>query len=301
MSRHAIVLHRAAITVVVLSAVLPALAPIAAGQALREYEGLESDRIVQIETELLGAYARSVLPQCGDREAAVEALTWIVAEREFIGASLHRVYPLDLSKGITAADAIDDSLSRYFEMIGRRYVEAAGPPSYADSTGALSVFRARIAESPGVGDVPVPYATVAAVRFGRDALVAARATGLNVAAAEDAFARYVAGVGRKYIEARNTLKKRHLAEIQNEDWVLARLRCAECSAQDWEVGALFMKIKKGSSDYYHTRDLTCRSCGSIYTWDYFLPSFTLMNKLGIARLPGEPADSTDATILQKAP
>lgn len=289
-------------TVLALCAIgLTVAVPSVSAQALRDYTGMTSKQIVESETELLGTYARSVLPDCDDRTEAVEAITWMMAEREMIGASLHRVFPLDLQEGIAAADAIDDSLSRDFRALAVRYEEAAGAPSYADTTGALAIFRLRVAESPGVGDVPVPYATVAAIRFGRDALVAARATGHNEAAAEDAFIRYVADLGRRFVEARTTLKQRHLAEVRNEDWALARLRCEECGAQDWEVGTLFMKIKKGTSDYYHTRDLTCRQCGTLVTWDYFLPSMTLMNKIGSHRLPGEPADTTAVLNRPQAP
>ena len=268
-----------------------ALAPGLSAQAPRDYTGLSSADIVLTETELLQTYALAMAPQCGDRAAALETVTTLVAEREMIVASIHRVFPVDQVEGIGATDAIDDSLTRSFDLIARAYEAAAGPASYPDTSGALELFRERIASSPGVGEIPVPFATVAAVRYGRDALAAARASGHNEPAAEDAFLRYVARLTRSFMDARTTLRKRHLADIQNEDWVLARLRCSECGAQDWDIGALFMKIKRGTSNYHHSRELACRKCGSVITWDHFLPSFTLMNKLGAIGLPGEPPDS----------
>jgi RNase P subunit RPR2 len=261
-------------------------------QAFRDYKDLKPSDIVQVETDLLGAYVRTILPQCGDRAAALEAVLYMVSERDMIALGMDRYFPLDQIEGITASDAVDDSLARGFFAISRAYAAAAGPASYADTTGALNLFHRRIEESPGVGGIPVPFSTFAAIRFGRDALAAARASGRNEAAADDAFLRYVGEITRRYMDARTTLRKRHQAEVRNEDWVLARLRCAECGAQDWDAGALFMKIKKGTSNYHHTRDLTCRKCGSVLTWDYLLPSYTIMNQLGTARLPGEPPDST---------
>ena len=277
------------------------LATGASGQAYRDYKGLKSADIVQAETELLGAYARTIAPQCADRAAALEAVTYLVSERDMISAGLDRVFPIDQLEGIAASDAIDDSLARGFHIIAQAYVAAAGAPSYPDTTGALQLFRRRIAESPGVGSLPVPFSTFAAIRFGRDALFAARAVGQNVPAAEDAYLRYVGALTADFIDARITLKQRHLADVRNEDWVLARLRCAECGAQDWDMGALFMKIKKGTSNYYHSRDLTCRKCGAVLTWDYILPSYTFMNKIGSARLPGEPSDTTAGSAAAPAP
>jgi hypothetical protein len=264
----------------------------AEAQALRDYEGLTPGQIIETESQLLTTYARTLAPDAADRATALEAISWVLAERRAIQVSLRRFFPIDGLEGMQICDAVDDSLARAIHLVARTYARAHPPSPPADTTGALALFRGQIAASPGVGDVPVPFSTIAAVKYGLDALADSRQTGHNAVAAEIAFLHYVDDITGRFIGARRTLRQRHAAEMRNEDWVLARLRCSDCGAQDWDPGALFMKIKQGTSDYYHTRELTCRKCGRVMTWDYFLPSFSIMNRIGAASLPGE-SDSTE--------
>lgn len=266
--------------------------PRAECQALRDYEGLTPDQIIETESQLLTTYMRTLARDATDRATALEAVSWVLAERRALQVSLKRFFPIDGLEGMRICDAVDDSLARAIHLVARTYARAHPPSRPADTTGALAFFRGQIAASPGVGDVPVPFSTIAAVKYGLDALVESRRTGHNAVAAEEAFLHYVDDITGRFMAARRTLRQRHTAEMRNEDWVLARLRCYDCGAQDWDPGALFMKIKQGTSDYYHTRGLTCRKCGLVLTWDYFLPSFSIMNRIGASSLPGE-SDSTE--------